>query len=293
MCYLTTCATGIDSIYDTIIQILPASFFPNFMIKQFAVVGHPIEHSRSPELHAAFAKKTGVALDYQKILAPLDGFQPTVEKFFAVGGSGLNVTVPFKEQAFALCDVLTQRAQVAKAVNTLWQHDGKLYGDNTDGQGLVDAINALDWHLQGSKVLILGAGGATRGVVLPLADAGVKQLYIANRTYAKAALLVSDIQPFLTNTTLVAIGLDQLEGHFDIVINATSASLSGDTLSLPDALTFTAAYEMAYGKPSHFLEQAKQRQVQSSDGFSMLVGQAIEAFSIWNGVKPNLADFLP
>lgn len=262
------------------------------MIKQFGVVGHPIEHSRSPELHQAFAKKTGIALDYQKILAPLDGFQPIVEKFFAVGGSGLNVTVPFKEQAFALCDVLTQRAQVAKAVNTLWQQDGKLYGDNTDGQGLVDAINALGWHLQDSKILILGAGGATRGVILPLATAGATEIYIANRTLSKAEQLVADIQPFTRATKLHALSLDQLQGNFDLVINATSASLSGESLILPDRLSFKYAYEMAYGKPSSFLDQAQARHVEYSEGFSMLVGQAIEAFSIWNGIKPDLNDFL-
>lgn len=256
------------------------------------MIGNPIEHSRSPELHHAFAKKTGIALNYKKILSPLDGFEATVSDFFAQGGSGLNITVPFKEQAFALCDELTQRAQVAKAVNTLWQQDGKLYGDNTDGQGLVDAINALGWHLQDSKILILGAGGATRGVILPLATAGAKEIFIANRTLSKAEQLVADIQPFTKTATLRALGLDQLHGDFDLLINATSASLSGDTLTLPDSLKFTYAYEMAYGKPSSFLDQAKARHVEFSEGFSMLVGQAIEAFSIWNGVKPDLNDFL-
>jgi shikimate dehydrogenase len=127
----------------------------DIMTKHFAVVGNPIAHSRSPELHHAFAKQAGIALDYQKILAPLDTFQSTVNQFFADGGVGLNITVPFKEEAFALCDVLTQRAQIAKAVNTLWYSDGKLHGDNTDGQGLVDAIASLGWSLTDSKILIL------------------------------------------------------------------------------------------------------------------------------------------
>ena len=262
------------------------------MTKQFAVIGNPIEQSRSPELHHAFAAKTGVDLNYKKILAPLDGFSAAVEDFFAQGGAGMNVTVPFKEQAFALCDQLTERARIAKAVNTLWMQDGKLFGDNTDGQGLVAAIQALGWNLANSRILILGAGGATRGVIYPLMQAGAKQIVIANRTLARAEQLVSDLKDAVPQAELQAIGLDQLSGEFDVVINATSASLTGDTLQLPETLIFHHAYEMAYGKSSSFLDQAQARQVPSTDGFGMLVGQAIEAFSIWNGVKPELKDFL-
>lgn len=262
------------------------------MTKQFAVIGNPIEQSRSPELHHAFAAKTGVDLNYKKILAPLDGFENTAKDFFAQGGAGMNVTVPFKEQAFALCDQLTERARIAKAVNTLWMQDGKLFGDNTDGQGLVAAIQALGWNLANSRILILGAGGATRGVIYPLMQAGAKQIVIANRTLARAEQLVSDLKDAVPRAELQAIGLDQLSGEFDVVINATSASLTGDTLQLPETLLFHHAYEMAYGKSSSFLDQAQARQVPSTDGFGMLVGQAIEAFSIWNGVKPELKDFL-
>lgn len=262
------------------------------MRKQFAVVGNPIEQSRSPELHHAFAEKTGVDLVYRKRLAPLDGFEANIREFFAEGGVGMNVTVPFKEQAFALCDVLSERAKTAKAVNTLWMQDGQLYGDNTDGQGLVDAIRALNWNLDNTKILIIGAGGATRGVIYPLVQAGVKKVVIANRTLARAEQLVADLQQAVPQAELSAIGLDALAGEFDIVINATSASLSGDALILPDALQFQHAYEMAYGKPSTFLDQARARGVPSAEGFGMLVGQAIESFSIWNGVKPQLKDFL-
>ena len=262
------------------------------MTKQFAVIGNPIEQSRSPELHHAFAQKTGVDLDYQKRLAPLDGFEPSMRSFFENGGSGMNVTVPFKEQAFALCDVLTERAQIAKAVNTLWMEDGKLHGDNTDGQGLVAAIQALDWNLENTTILILGAGGATRGVIYPLVQAGAKKIVIANRTIARADQLVDDLKAAVPQAQLQAISLNELEGEFDIVINATSASLSGDALQLPESLEFKYAYEMAYGKPSSFLDQAKQRNVPYAEGFGMLVGQAIEAFYIWNGVKPELKDFL-
>jgi shikimate dehydrogenase len=262
------------------------------MSKQFAVVGNPIEHSRSPELHHAFAQKLGIDLTYNKRLAPLDGFEHNIQDFFQSGGIGLNVTVPFKEQAFALCQQLTERAKIAKAVNTLWMQDGQLYGDNTDGQGLVNAILALGWSLKNSKILILGAGGATRGVIYPLAQAGAKQIVIANRTLARAEQLIIDLQQAVPDTELSATGLDQLSGEFDLVINATSASLTGDALQLPAQLKFSHAYEMAYGKPSSFLDQAAQRQVPYSDGFGMLVGQAVEAFAIWNGVKPELRDFL-
>ncbi len=262
------------------------------MSKQFAVIGHPIEQSRSPELHHAFAQKTGIDLQYSKRLAPLDGFEANIKEFFAQGGVGMNVTVPFKEQAFAQCHVLTERAKIAKAVNTLWMQDGQLHGDNTDGQGLVDAIQALNWNLDNTAILIIGAGGATRGVVYPLVQAGVKKIVIANRTLARAEQLVADLKDAVPQATLAAVSLDHLSGEFDLVINATSASLSGDALVLPETLQFKYAYEMAYGKPSSFLDQAKARGIPTSEGYGMLVGQAIESFSIWNGVKPALKDFL-
>ena len=262
------------------------------MSKQFAVVGHPIEQSRSPELHHAFAQKTGIDLNYSKRLAPLDGFEANIKAFFAEGGIGLNVTVPFKEQAFAQCQVLTERAKIAKAVNTLWMQDGQLHGDNTDGQGLVDAIKALDWDLENTDLLIIGAGGATRGVIYPLVQAGVKKIVIANRTLARAEQLVADLKDAVPQATLAAISLNDLAGEFDLVINATSASLTGDALVLPESLQFKHAYEMAYGKPSSFLDQAKARSIPTSEGYGMLVGQAIESFSIWNGIKPALKDFL-
>lgn len=262
------------------------------MSKQFAVIGNPIEQSRSPELHHAFAQKTGLDIQYSKRLAPLDGFKDSVERFFAEGGIGMNVTVPFKEQAYAQCSVLTERAKIAGAVNTLWMQDGQLHGDNTDGQGLVNAIHALDWSLENTDILIIGAGGATRGVIYPLVQAGAKKIVIANRTLARAEQLVADLQVAVPNAELQAIALNDLNGDFDLVINATSASLSGDALVLPENLQFKHAYEMAYGKPSSFLDQAKARHVPTSEGFGMLVGQAIESFSIWNGVKPELKDFL-
>ena len=262
------------------------------MSKQFAVIGNPIEQSRSPELHHKFAEKTGICLEYQKRLAPLDGFMPSMQSFFAGGGVGMNVTVPFKEQAFAACEHLSERAKIAKAVNTLWMQDGVLHGDNTDGQGLVAAIQALDWDLNNSSILILGAGGATRGVIYPLVHAGAKKIVIANRTLLRAEQLVADLKDYVAEAELTAMSINELAGDFDLIINATSASLSGDALVLPATLQFKYAYEMAYGKASSFLEQAQARGVPYSDGFGMLVGQAIESFYIWNGTRPNLKDFL-
>ncbi len=262
------------------------------MNQQFAVIGNPIEQSRSPELHQAFAQKTGIHLNYVKQLAAPDAFKTSVEAFFARGGRGMNVTVPFKEEAFALCDVLTERAKIAKAVNTLWRENDQLYGDNTDGQGLVAAITALGWPLKNSQILIIGAGGATRGVIYPLAQAGARKIVIANRTLSRAEQLVQDLQQAVPQTTLQAMALNELSGNFDLVINATSASLTGEALVLPESLSFHYAYEMAYGKASSFLDQAKARGVKYADGYGMLVGQAIESFSIWHGVKPELQDFL-
>ena len=262
------------------------------MSKQFAVIGNPIEQSRSPELHHAFAAKMGIQLEYQKRLAALDGFADSMQAFFAQGGVGMNVTVPFKEQAFAACGQLSERAKIAKAVNTLWMQDGVLHGDNTDGQGLVAAIQALDWDLKQSSILILGAGGATRGVIYPLVQAGATKIVIANRTLARAEQLIHDLKGSVPGAELTALALNELAGEFDFIINATSASLSGDALVLPETLNFKHAYEMAYGKPSSFLDQARARGVPTTDGFGMLVGQAIESFAIWNGVRPELKDFL-
>ena len=261
-------------------------------VKQFAVMGNPIAHSRSPELHHAFAKDMGIALDYQKILVPIDDFETAVSDFFAQGGSGLNITVPFKERAYERADVVTERAIIAKAVNTLWQQDGQLWGDNTDGDGLVAALQFQGWSLQDARILILGAGGATRGVIYSLAYAGVTQITIANRTLSRAERLVTDLQAHVPNCALSASDLHNVSGDFDIVINATSASLSGESLKLPQQLTFDAAFEMAYGKVSDFLQQAQARGAAIADGYGMLVGQAIEAFAIWHDVRPQISDYL-
>lgn len=258
-------------------------------MQKFAVIGNPIAHSRSPEIHQAFGQQRGISLSYDKILAADPDFEAEVMTFFALGGQGLNVTVPFKERAFRLCGAfLTPRAKAAQAVNTLFLQDGVIWGDNTDGAGLVQDLQRLGWPLSGARLLILGAGGATRGVILPLLDAGVSQLVIANRTLSRAEQLQADFG----DARLTVLTLDQLSGDFDGIINATSASLSGEGLKLPDGLHFQHAYEMAYGKPSDFMAQAQQRGVPVADGLGMLVGQAAVAFECWHGVMPETAAVL-
>lgn len=252
-----------------------------------AVVGNPIAHSRSPEIHAQFAQDTGISLQYDRILAHDDAdFLATIKRFFADGGRGLNVTVPFKVTAFAACEVLSPYAKAAGAVNTLWLADGKLHGDNTDGRGLVKALCSHHIELQGKKVLLLGAGGAARGAVLPLLEAGAK-VSIYNRTHSKALDLAKEYAHFPTPPK--ALLHDQLAQAFDLIINATSAGLGNEAFDLPVIFNeTTAAYEMVYGKETPFLQAAKRFGAPSFDGYSMLMEQARLSFTIWFGEENAL-----
>jgi shikimate dehydrogenase len=261
---------------------------------RYAVVGNPVDHSLSPQIHTAFAAQTGEDLVYEKLLAPLDRFTESAQTFFAEGGRGLNVTVPFKLEACELADALTERAAAAGAVNTLvYGESGNLLGDNTDGAGLVSDIrNNLGWTIQDKRVLLLGAGGAARGALLPLLAEHPSQLHIANRTAAKACQLADEFSHY---GAMTAGGLDQLCGGFDLVINASSASLGNQLPPLPDHL-FTStgrAYDMVYGaKPTPFVHWARELGVEAADGLGMLVGQAAEAFYLWRGVKPRVEPVL-
>lgn len=255
----------------------------------YCVFGNPIAHSKSPAIHAAFAASTGEKLIYEARLAPVDGFIQAIAAFVAAGGRGANVTVPFKEEAFRLCDQLSPRAARAGAVNTLSFVDGRIHGDNTDGAGLVaDITGNLGFSPAGKRILLLGAGGAARGVIEPLLATRPAALHIANRTADKAATLAAafaDIAP------VDASNFADLAGrNFDLVINATSASLSGDALPLPDGIFApgSLAYDMMYGKgETPFLRQASaQGAARCADGLGMLVCQAAEAFAIWRGVRP-------
>jgi shikimate dehydrogenase len=267
---------------------------------RYCVFGNPISHSKSPAIHAAFAAQTGQDISYERRLAPLDGFADAVRQFVASGGKGANVTVPFKLDACALADCLTPRARAAGAVNTLSfnvDRDGSIAGDNTDGAGLVRDIEYnAKLALAGRRVLLVGAGGAARGVILPLLERGPFELVIANRTAATADALALQFTPLAAPGVLVrACEFGALEAGFDIVINATSASLDGALPPLPPAVfgSHTLALDMMYGAaPTVFMQFAASHGACVRDGLGMLVEQAAEAFFIWRGVRPETADLL-
>ena len=266
------------------------------MIERYAVVGNPIAHSKSPEIHAAFARQTGHDIDYSRLLAPLDGFRTTVESFRAAGGKGVNVTVPFKLEAFDLADEVSQRARDAGAANFLRFDNGRVRADNTDGVGLIrDIVHNLRFGLAGKRVLLLGAGGAAQGVLTPLLEHEPSILTIANRTVEKALRLAESLRhkPVAASSVLCAMRFGELAGHhFDLVINATSAGLQGELPPLPaDAFAAGAfAYDMMYGAtPTPFLAFAAAHGAKTCDGLGMLVEQAAESFLLWRGVRPETA----
>jgi shikimate dehydrogenase len=256
------------------------------MTDRYAVFGHPIAHSKSPLIHAAFARQTGQDMRYDAILAPLDGFAASVAAFIAAGGRGANVTVPFKEEAFRLAGRLSPRAQRAGAVNTL-VFDNGILGDNTDGAGLVaDLTRNLHCALTGKRILLLGAGGAARGVIEPLLEQQPAALVIANRTVRRAQELAA-----LFGHGIRACGFDEAATPFDLIINATAASLAGELPPLsPQIFTpDTLAYDMMYGRDTPFLSFARGHGAATADGLGMLVEQAAEAFYVWRGVRPDTA----
>lgn len=257
---------------------------------RYVVIGNPIAHSKSPDIHARFAAQTGQHLVYERLLAPLDGFEQAVRDFVRAGGRGANVTVPFKLEAHALATELTARAQAAGAVNTLKFEAGAILGDNTDGIGMVtDIVRNAGIAMNGRKILLLGAGGAARGVILPVLCEQPTELVIANRTESKAAELAAQ---FARHGRVSASSFEALHGHFDIIINATSASLSADLPPVPPAIfSDTAfAYDMMYGKEQTvFMRFAATHGAAVRDGLGMLVEQAAEAFTLWRGVRPDTA----
>lgn len=266
--------------------------------KRYGVIGHPIEHSRSPQIHTQFASQFDLALSYERILAPLDGFAATVDEFFRQG-SGLNVTLPFKEQAYDLAGPrLSRRAHMAGAVNTLWLQDGQIHGCNTDGVGLCSDLLRVGHKPEGKRILLIGAGGASRGVVFPLLEAGCELLHIINRTSSKAYEIREQVVALDPDASrrLSAGGLDDHCGDWDIVINATSASLNQNLPELPDARyrSNSLAYDMFYAsEPTAFMQAAEQAgATHSKDGLGMLVGQAAASFQIWHGVQPDVEPVL-
>ncbi len=254
------------------------------MADLYAVIGNPVAHSRSPWIHAQFARACGQDIEYRRIEAPRGGFAAAVEAFRASGGRGLNVTLPFKGEAFRYCMRPSERARHAEAVNTL-SFGEEVGGETTDGPGLVnDLQHNLGFALAGKRALLLGAGGAAQGVVASLLEAGVSALVIANRTAEKARALAARFPP------AGASGYSELSGQgFDIVINATSSGLAGESLPLPPGLLRkeALAYDMVYGRDTPFLQAAREAGARASDGLGMLVEQAAESFLIWRGMRPD------
>jgi shikimate dehydrogenase len=258
------------------------------MTDRYAVIGNPISHSRSPLIHGLFAGQTGQDMSYEAIEAPLDSFAATVQRLRAEGYLGCNVTVPFKFEAYAMCDQLSSRAREAKAVNTLLFRDGEILGTNTDGVGLLaDIENNLGFKLMWKDALLLGAGGAAAGVLWPLFNAGAG-IDIANRTVDKAQALAEE---FKGSGTVYARSYAELAGRkYDLVINATSSGLSDELPPLPDGLfkPGALAYDMMYGRETPFMAFARrQGAAVVADGLGMLVEQAAEAFYLWRNIRPD------
>lgn len=261
------------------------------MTDQYAVFGNPINHSKSPHIHRQFAEQTGQDMHYAKQLVDTHAFAKSAETFFMQGGKGLNITVPFKLDAFDFAQNLTPRAQCAGAVNTLMiQSDGSVLGDNTDGIGMVHDMHNLGWELSNKRILVVGAGGAVRGILQPLLAEHPQHVVIANRTFAKAEELE---KKFHDLGNIKAYSFEQLIGEqFDVVINGTSASLQGDLPPLPDNILSNNAccYDMMYGsEPTVFMQWAKQQgAIHIADGLGMLIGQAAETFYLWRHIRPEV-----
>lgn len=256
---------------------------------QYLVYGNPIAQSRSPEIHHIFAKESQQFINYEKQFVELNDFSESVMSFIKQGGKGANVTAPFKEQALNLSDILTERASLAGAVNTLTFKDGKIYGDNTDGEGLVQDLLRNGVTLKGSRILILGAGGAVRGVLLPILAQNPTLITIANRTVSKA----KELCKHFNDDRLQGCSFEETsKKEFDLIINATSASLSGSLPPIPTTIitSTVVCYDMVYSKNiTPFLKWAKDHgAVKLIDGLGMLVGQAAVSFAVWRGVTPDV-----
>lgn len=258
---------------------------------RYAVLGYPIKHSKSPRIHQLFAEQTQQDLSYEAIAVPAGQFNVATTAFFGSGGKGLNCTLPLKELAWVFADTRTQRADLAKAVNTLaMQQNGSVLGDNTDGCGLLQDMTVNHGLiLEKAKILVLGAGGAARGIIAPILENKPERLVIANRTEERADLLAKEFHSF---GYVTACGFDDLAGQqFDIIINATSASLTDDMPVLPDKILAVggSCYDLAYAnQPTAFVQWGQAQHAHKSlDGLGMLVEQAAEAFYIWRGIRPN------
>lgn len=254
---------------------------------RYVVIGHPVSHSLSPHIHARFAQSTGQSLEYATLEAPLDAFAATAKRFFAEGGRGANVTLPFKVEAFELAEHGSDRARLAGAANFLALREGRIEADNTDGAGLVADLERLGAKLEGARVLLLGAGGAARGVIAPVLARKPALLVIANRTAERAEVLA---RRFADRGAIEPASLARRwDAPFDIVVNATSTSTKGEAFEVPPGAVGhgTLAYDMAYGASAQrFLAAARALGARAEDGLGMLVEQAAESFLLWRGVRP-------
>lgn len=259
-------------------------------IDYYCVIGNPVSHSKSPQIHQAFANQTNQILHYQARLVDVEGFVPFLELFQQQGGKGLNVTLPFKGDAWRFTDETTPRARKAESVNTIWfSEDGTRHGDTTDGCGLVRDLLNNNINLKNKRLLVLGAGGAVRGILVDLIEARPTEITIVNRTFSRAEALVQQFSEF---PNLITMPMEKLSGNqYDIVINGTSASLKGELLPLPEDILEPGAscYDMAYSKSDTvFIQWANQHGAAIAlDGIGMLVEQAAESFHIWRGVRPD------
>ena len=268
------------------------------MTDRYAVIGNPVAHTKSPLLQTAFARQCGQDMSYEMILGPLDAFNDTVRKFRDEGGKGMNITLPFKIEAFRLADELTPRSRAAGAVNTfLFRADGTILGDNTDGFGIVrDITHNLGRSFTGQRVLLLGAGGAVRGALLPILAEKPAEIFIANRTASKAFDLVQQFEAYSGQTRMKSGGFSEVSGCFDLIINGTTSSLMSEVPPLPSAVwgNKSLAYDMYYQKdPTHFVLAALAAGVElATDGLGMVVEQGAESFYLWRGLRPDTAPVL-
>lgn len=263
-------------------------------IDVYLVVGNPIAQSRSPFIHTLFARQTMQQMHYQSVLIPEGEFHSYIQPFFQLGGRGCNITAPFKQDAYQFANCLTERAQLSGAVNTLKRlDDGQILGDNTDGAGLVQDLLSYQANIESANILIIGAGGATRGVLKPLLEQKPKQVTIVNRTFEKSAELAERFKKY---GSVKALPIDEVNEPFDIVINATSAGLSAQLPQIsPNIFTSsTISYDMSYTNgDTKFNQWAKSFGViQAFDGLGMLVGQAAESFTVWRGIRPGARQVL-
>jgi len=259
----------------------------------YGVIGNPINHSKSPKIHLLFGQQVGHDIYYQKIPATDENFIATTERFFTEGGKGLNITVPFKEQAFQLADSLSKNAHSCGSVNTFtFSEDGRIHGENTDGIGLIIDLKNNQISLENTRVLILGAGGATRGIIPMIFASSVGSVVLCNRTMAKAELLQEEFLPY---GEIICQTSEQLSGKFDLIINATSASLSSQIPDMPNTIIpGSICYDLSYSYgDTPFQRWTKQNNsLKSLQGWGMLVEQAAESFYIWRGVRPKTKEII-